>query len=164
VASSRRQKPKSKKKRSSKPNYKLRARNIVIRQIAEMDGISFREASRKTKRAIVEYVYERAYSRVARRFLQVAPGQWLEIEKGKPARAVNTFGDVRDVKYIERVRRMESYWRTITIYRETFGVSIKTARKIYRDRGRQFVMEELGTFVSYRMAPSKEQEEDEDDE
>ena len=140
-------------------NRKLRARNAVLRKIAETDKISFTQAREKFPRAIVEYIYNRAYEAVHRRFVEVGPKKYQEVPKGKKLTRRNAEGPIREYSYLERVRRMESYWRTVHLYEEIFHVSTTEARRRYKTLGRQHVMEEMGNFANYRYRPVKEREE-----
>lgn len=133
--------------RKTKRGLRERARTAAIRMIAKRDGITIKEAKKLHKRALVEVVWAQPTRAAYRKFLEVSPGQYLEIEKGKPVKSEFTFGTVRRAPYIQRIQSLHNYWATIHLLAETWDISTEEARKYYSKVVRQFGKKEGLEFV-----------------
>ena len=133
----------AKKKRKKKPRKPVRVKKIsrrrrayeaALRQIAKEDGITIKKARKKYKQAIVEVMFVRPGKRVDRDFLEVSPGKYLEVEPGKPAKFEYTFGTVRTVGYVSKVRALTRYWSAVRLMAEELNISIKESRRRFTKR------------------------------
>lgn len=107
-----------------------RAKKAAIRQIAKQDGITIKEATKLYKKnALVEVLFTRPARYATRKFIEVSPGQFLEIPEGKPVRAIYAEGPVRNLSYVSRVRSMKQYWELVDLLASEYRISIQEARK-----------------------------------
>lgn len=117
--------------------------------LAKIDGISFREAQRARKSAIIDVIFRRPRKNVLQEFFQVTEGKWRRILKGKKAVLANTYGPDHTFGYVSRIRKLQSYWAQVHIIAVEYGIEISEARTMIRDKGSYLVLEELGVFAAY---------------
>lgn len=122
----------------TKRTLRERAKVAAINLIAKREGLTIKEAKKQYKKALVEIVWAQPTRSAYRKFLEIAPGQWRELEKGKLARDENTFGPIRRAPFIQRIQSLNSYWSTIHLLAETWGISTKQAQRYYMKVTRQF--------------------------
>lgn len=125
------------KKTRRKINHKLKARNAAIRQIAKEEGLSFTDAKMFYPDAIIDVIWTRPGERLSKRFFEVSPHKFLQIEPGKKAKLENTFGRIYKTSEVSRIRKLQNYWATIRILSEERGVSINEARSEYTRAARE---------------------------
>jgi hypothetical protein len=138
----------------SKRNLRERSREESVKLIAKRDGITVKEAKKKFKRSLVEVVWTGSVRQAYRKFLEVSPGQWLEVKKGKPMKSENTFGRVRRSPYIQRIQSMYKYWSTINLLAEAWDITPQQARKYYgkvikkygKTEGEELIYIDLGLY------------------
>ncbi len=106
-----------------------RAEKAAIRRIAQEEGITQKEARRLYKDAIVEVLFDRPRKGARRKFIEIAPGKFREVPKGKPLREVNASGPIRTIGYIQKVQRMRQYWELVHLMADEYKLSTKDARK-----------------------------------
>jgi len=133
-------------KRAREAAYRL----IVKEEKARGNPITLKDARRIYKeQGLVEVLFERPKKYVRRKFVQIAPGKWRELQPGKPQREEYATGPIRDMRYLVRVRRMKTYWEFVHVISQEYRLTIKQARKrITRARKKGVNSRLLAGFLS----------------
>lgn len=148
-------------KRKTKYKLRERARREAVRLIAKSEGLTIKEARKKYKRGLIEYIWENPKRKAVRKFFEVSPGKFLEYEKGKPAKLEYTFGTVKDSAYVQRTIGLQKYWNTVKLIAHTWDISIEDARKYVTKTRKQFgkrqaeeaILVDLGVYEQTRGKP-----------
>jgi hypothetical protein len=113
---------------------KKRAQAAAIRMIAKQEGLTEKQARRRYKDAIIEVIFERPTKYATRRFIEITPGKFREIPKGKAFREINAEGPVRNIGYISRITKLKRYWEFVNLMAEEYGTDIKEARRKIKEK------------------------------
>ena len=107
---------------------KRRAMEAGYRVIALQDHITIKEAKKRYKDALIEIIFTRPTGYATRKFIQISPGKFREVPKGKPIREIYAEGPIRSRGYVEKVIKLKRYWEYVRLIAEEYDVSIKEAR------------------------------------
>lgn len=115
-------------KKSKSKLSKQKAHNYAINILAKADGISYREAQRKYRRAQLDVVVRRAATQTQDEWLQVNNRNYFKIKKGMQARLENTTGPSRSAAYVEGRRKQHIYWNTVELLAGVMGTTKRKAQ------------------------------------
>jgi hypothetical protein len=125
-------------KKKTKRGLRERAKIAAIKLIARRDGITIAKAKKQYKKALVEIIWAQPTRSAHQDFLEISPGQWREVEKGKEAKDQYTFGPIRRAPYVQRIQSLRHYWATIHLLAETWDISTTEARRYHSKVIKQF--------------------------
>lgn len=106
-----------------------RSKEAAIKKIAREEKITQKEARRIYKNVIIETIFTRPARSVRRRFVEISPGNFGEVPKGKKLSPLNVEGDIRTLGYVKKVIKQRQYWEFVRLMAEEYGTTIAEARR-----------------------------------
>lgn len=129
---------KKRKKPSAKTTIaKRKAYNYAVRILAEADGITYRQAQLKYRRAQLDVVIRRANIQTQDEWLQINPRTYFKIKKGQRAYLENTEGPARTAAYVEGVRQKHIYWNTVKLLAGVLEITPRQAQAYINQQRRE---------------------------
>ena len=123
---------------------KRRAMEAALRLIARQDHITIKEARKRYKDALVEVIFTRPTGYATRKFIQISPGKFREVPKGKPMREIYAEGPIRSRGYVEKVIKLKRYWEYVRLIAQEYDLTIKEARQ--KIKRKELTLEEIYRF------------------
>jgi len=136
----------AKKKTDKQKSRENRAHQAALRQIAKEEDMSVEDAELYYPQAIAEVVYRRPYDSTQRRFLAINPDFFREVEEGKPAMHIWTFGPIIPRARVMQIIAMKTYWATVRIVQDEMDLSLEEARAFVGEKGIVGALTELGAY------------------
>lgn len=137
---------KKKRKANKKPSRlrlkrrleKRRAYDYAIRILAASDGLTYRQAQKKYKRAQLDVVIRRAERDTQDEWLEVNPHTFFKVKKGMLAdNFENVEGPPRTAAYVEGMRKRRIYWNTVEMLAGVLDITPKEAQAYIAQQKRE---------------------------